>query len=163
MSHILIPFSPFALSLLSVVQLTHTLCLSTCRTFRGDNASKLQDIDLRSNPEAGEWQLVLLCPTLDHAGTYACIAHPINDTEVLYRKEAVIQVYGERAEHIFLSFNFCFFYFFTTHSLKHALDSVLFDTSHSLYTKFAFSLTLLFVWQFLCCCSSFENVKLFAF
>lgn len=65
-------------------------------TFRGDNASKLSNVELQNNPSANEWQLVLLCPTLEHSGTYSCIAHPINDTEVLYRKEAVIQVYGER-------------------------------------------------------------------
>lgn len=64
-------------------------------TFRGENASKLKDIEFSSHSVSNEWQLILLCPTLSHAGTYACIAHPSNDSSILYKKEAVIQVYGE--------------------------------------------------------------------
>jgi hypothetical protein len=64
-------------------------------TFRGENASKLKDIEFSSHSVSNEWQLILLCPTLSHSGTYACIVHPSNDSSLLYKKEAVVQVYGE--------------------------------------------------------------------
>lgn len=65
-------------------------------TFRGDNASKLPSSHV-SKSSPNEWKLSLDCPTLQHAGTYACHAALSNDTHRVYRKEAVIQVYGKHS------------------------------------------------------------------
>ncbi|GFX39677.1 tyrosine-protein phosphatase 69D-like [Trichonephila clavipes] len=64
-------------------------------TFRGENASKLPDTTIvTDNADKGEWQLELKCPTLEHKGTYACNAQGRNESEVVYRKEALLRIYG---------------------------------------------------------------------
>ncbi|RWS32033.1 uncharacterized protein B4U80_01499, partial [Leptotrombidium deliense] len=63
-------------------------------TFQGENASKLPDVRIEANA-SDTWHLIVSCATPVHAGTYQCNAHPLDNTEVLYRKEAVIQVFGE--------------------------------------------------------------------
>ncbi|CAL1292882.1 unnamed protein product [Larinioides sclopetarius] len=63
-------------------------------TFRGENASKLPDTTIvTDNADKGEWQLELKCPTLEHKGTYACNAQGRNESEVVYRKEALLRIY----------------------------------------------------------------------
>ncbi|GIY48224.1 tyrosine-protein phosphatase 69D [Caerostris extrusa] len=63
-------------------------------TFRGENASKLPDTTIvTDNADKGEWQLELKCPTLEHKGTYACNAQGRNESEVVYRKEALLKIY----------------------------------------------------------------------
>ncbi|CAN8004560.1 unnamed protein product, partial [Ixodes hexagonus] len=41
------------------------------------------------------WTLRLNCPTLEHAGSYACYALSRNASEFIYKKEASLDVYGE--------------------------------------------------------------------
>ncbi|KAG8202163.1 hypothetical protein JTE90_010519 [Oedothorax gibbosus] len=63
-------------------------------TFRGENASKLPDTTVvTDNADKGEWKLELKCPTLEHKGTYACNAQGRNESEVVYRKEALLRIY----------------------------------------------------------------------
>lgn len=65
-------------------------------TFRGENASKLPSVHIsRSSPN--EWKLSVECATLHHSGTYACHAALANETDRVYRKEAVIQVFSKFA------------------------------------------------------------------
>ncbi|KAH7971033.1 hypothetical protein HPB49_018128 [Dermacentor silvarum] len=40
------------------------------------------------------WTLRLNCPTLEHAGSYACYALSRNASEFIYKKEASLDVYG---------------------------------------------------------------------
>ena len=63
-------------------------------TFRGENVSKLADIETHMDSTRKEWRLILTCPTLDYSGSYTCNAHHSNHTSILSKKEAVVQVYG---------------------------------------------------------------------
>ena len=63
-------------------------------TFRGENASKLPSVHI-SRASPNEWKLSVECATLHHSGTYACHAALANETDRVYRKEAVIQVYSK--------------------------------------------------------------------
>jgi hypothetical protein len=65
-------------------------------TFRGENASKLPSVHV-SKSSPNEWKLSVDCATLQHSGTYACHAALSNETQRVYRKEAVIQVYGKNS------------------------------------------------------------------
>ncbi|XP_013772332.2 tyrosine-protein phosphatase 69D-like [Limulus polyphemus] len=63
-------------------------------TFRGENASKLPNVNIVTDrADDGIWQLQLLCPTPEHAGSFACNAQSRNESELVYRKEETVDVY----------------------------------------------------------------------
>ncbi|XP_022240528.1 tyrosine-protein phosphatase 69D-like [Limulus polyphemus] len=63
-------------------------------TFRGENASKLPNVKIiTDHANDGVWQLQLLCPTPEHAGSFACNAQSRNESELVYRKEETVEVY----------------------------------------------------------------------
>ncbi|XP_076346483.1 tyrosine-protein phosphatase 69D-like isoform X2 [Tachypleus tridentatus] len=63
-------------------------------TFRGENASKLPNVKIiTDHANDGVWKLQLLCPTPEHAGSFACNAQSKNESELVYRKEVTVEVY----------------------------------------------------------------------
>lgn len=62
-------------------------------TFRGENATKLPNVTIETNPAEGIWKLYLLCPTVEHDGSYDCNAHSRSETQLVYRKETTVEVY----------------------------------------------------------------------
>lgn len=61
-------------------------------TFHGENAADLPDT--RVERDQLQWRLIIRCATVRHAGTYVCTAHARNNSQLVFRKEAVLQVYG---------------------------------------------------------------------
>ncbi|CAN8028438.1 unnamed protein product [Ixodes persulcatus] len=54
-----------------------------------------ESADEEAADDESVWTLRLNCPTLEHAGSYACYALSRNASEFIYKKEALLDVYGE--------------------------------------------------------------------
>lgn len=63
-------------------------------SFHGENAAKLPSAKVQRDYADARWRLIIECTTIRHAGTYVCNAHAAGKKEI-YRKEAVVQVYGK--------------------------------------------------------------------
>ncbi|KAH6941825.1 hypothetical protein HPB50_023631 [Hyalomma asiaticum] len=59
-------------------------------------SSEVESSSGEEEEKSAVWTLRLNCPTLEHAGSYACYALSRNASEFIYKKEASLDVYGVR-------------------------------------------------------------------
>lgn len=62
-------------------------------TFHGEDAVELPSTSVDRDVQV--WRLSIACATIRHSGTYVCTAHVRNNSNLIIRKEAVLQVYGK--------------------------------------------------------------------
>ncbi|XP_076306980.1 tyrosine-protein phosphatase 69D-like isoform X2 [Tachypleus tridentatus] len=63
-------------------------------SFNNENASELPNVTIvTEHADEGIWKLQLTCPTVKHAGKYVCNAQLRNESDLVYRKEATVNVY----------------------------------------------------------------------
>ncbi|KAG0422654.1 hypothetical protein HPB47_001544 [Ixodes persulcatus] len=61
-----------------------------------------ESADEEAADDESVWTLRLNCPTLEHAGSYACYALSRNASEFIYKKEALLDVYAGYSQAITL-------------------------------------------------------------